>query len=455
MNSFTPRHFQRDLAIPHMLDTPRCALHAGCGMGKTSTTIAALDIMLLAGEVKRPLILAPLRVARTTWGAECAKWEQFAHLKVQPIVGDMSDRRFALMQKADIFTTNYEQLPWLVERFGDDWPFDCVVADEATKLKGFRLRQGGERTKALGRVAHSKVRRFIELTGTPSPNGVKDLWGQMWFLDAGVRLGRTFSAFEQRWFTRGRDGYSLQPMPHAFNEISSKISDVCLSLSASDYFDMPGTIANNIMVDLPTKAMSLYRDMEREMFVEIASTGIEAFSAAGKTNKCLQLANGAIYKDDSGAWASVHDAKLEALESIVEEANGKPLIVAYNFVSDLARLRDRFPAGRALVTVKDEDDFKAGRIPILFCHPDSAGHGIDGFQRVTNEIVFFGHNWNLETRHQIIERIGETRQAQAGNRAPVVVHNIIARNTVDETVLQRIETKREVQDLLMERLKRG
>lgn len=455
MKPFEPRHFQRDLAIPHMLDVPRCALHAGCGMGKTVTTLAALDILMLAGEVRKPLVLAPLRVARTTWATEAGKWEQFKDLRVSTITGSATERQQALMRKADIYTANYENLPWLIDRLGDNWDFDCVVADEATKLKGFRLRQGGERTRALGRVAHSKVRRFIELTGTPSPNGVKDLWGQMWFLDGGQRLGRTYSAFEQRWFTRGRDGFSLQPMPHAFEEISTRISDLCLSLSAADYFDMPGTIVNNILVDLPEKAMSLYRDMEKEMFIEIASKGVEAFSAAGKTNKCLQIANGAVYLDDKQTWAHVHDAKIEALESIIEEACGKPLIVAHNFRSDLARLKAKFPKARELKTTADEDDFRAGKIPLLFCHPDSAGHGIDGFQHVTNEIVFFGHNWNLETRHQIIERIGETRQAQAGNRAPVVIHNIIARKTIDEIVLQRIETKREVQDLLIERMKRG
>lgn len=454
MNVFTPRHFQKDLAIPHLIDTPRCALHAGCGMGKTSTTVAALDILMLAGEVNKPLVIAPLRVARNTWGAECAKWEQYKHLKVSTITGSVDERKAALRSKADIYTINYENLPWLVEGFGKDWPFDCVVSDESTKLKGFRLRQGGERTRALGKVAHTKVKRFIELTGTPTPNGVKDLWGQMWYLDAGKRLHRTYSAFEQAWFSLSRDGYTMVPQPNAFDEITEKISDLCLSLSAADYFDLPGTITNNIEVVLPPKAQAQYDDMEKEAFLEIQKVGVEAFNAGSKMMKCLQIANGAIYLDDKQNWALIHDSKTEALESIVEEACGKPLLVAYNFKSDLARLKVVFPKGRELRTLKDEEDFKAGLIPVLFCHPESAGHGIDGFQNVTNEIVFYGHNFNLETRHQLIERIGETRQAQSGKREPVVVHNIIAKGTVDEVVLQRIDTKREVQDLFMERMRR-
>lgn len=468
MKPFIPRNFQSELAIPHILNTPRCGVYAGCGMGKTSLTLASLDLLMLAGEVNKPLVIAPLRVARNGWSQEARKWEQYAHLKIATITGTTSERQAALRSKADIYTVNYEQLPWLYEQTKNQWDFDCVVSDESTKLKGFRgseqtskngkvfvRKGGGERTTALARVAHSKVKRFIELTGTPSPNGIKDLWGQMWFLDGGRRLGRIHSAFMQRWFKTGFDGYAVEPLPHAFAEVSELIKDLCLSLRAEDYFDLPGTIVNDIYVDLPPKAMQLYREMEREMFIEIASTGVEAFNAASKSVKCMQLANGAIYLDDKGAFAKCHDAKLEALESIVEESCGKPLMVAYNFKSDLARLKERFPKGRQLVTQRDEDDFKAGKIEVLFCHPDSAGHGIDDFQKVCNEIAFFGSGWNLETRHQIIERIGETRQAQVGNTLPVVIHNILARGTIDEVIKERVEGKRAVQDLLIDYMKRA
>ena len=468
MKLFIPRNFQSELAIPHMLDVPRCALHAGCGMGKTVTTLAALDILMLAGEVNRPLVLAPLRVARNGWGQEAGKWEQFHHLKVATITGNETDRLAALRSRADIYTCNYENLPWLYEQYKDKWPFDCIVSDESTKLKGFRGSEqvsklgkefvrggGGSRTTALARVAHKKVKRFIELTGTPSPNGIKDLWGQMWFLDGGRRLGRIHSAFEQRYFRPTRDGYGIEPLPHSFDLVCDAIKDLCLSLDAADYFDLPGTIINEIYVDLPDKAMRLYREMEREMFIEIDRTGVEAVNAAAKSMKCMQLANGAVYLDDKGTFALTHDAKLDALESIVEESCGKPLMVAYNFKSDLARLQQRFKQGRALVTQRDEDDFKAGKIPVLFCHPDSAGHGIDDFQKVCNEIAFFGSGWNLETRMQLIERIGETRQAQVGNTLPVVIHNILARKTVDEVIKLRVESKRAVQDLLIEYMKRG
>ena len=453
MKDFVARAYQ-GAGIEHLVDHDRCALHAGCGMGKTVQALMAMEILRPAGEVSTPLAIGPLRVARSTWGEEAAKWTDLAHLKVVPIIGTPDERKAALRQKADLFTVNYENLPWLVDRLKADWPFDMVIADEAVKLKGFRLNQGGQRTRALAKVAHRKVRRFVELTGMAAPNGLKDLWGQLWYLDGGKRLGRTYTAFTERWFQTGRDGYSLQPLPFAFEEISELISDLCLSMEAKDYFDLPGTVVNNIYVDLPTKAMSQYREMEKAMFLEIAGKGIEAFNAASKTIKCLQLANGAIYLDDKQNWAEVHKSKLDALESVIEEAGGKPVIVAYQFQSDLERLRKHFPQGRLLDTKRDEDDFKAGKIPVLFTHPDSAGHGIDGFQNVTNEIAFFGLNWNLDTRHQVIERIGETRQAQAGHHRPVVVHNIIARGTLDEMVLERVDTKREVADLLADRLKR-
>ena len=303
-------------------------------------------------------------------------------------------------------------------------------------------------------MAHKKVRRFIELTGTPSPNGIKDLWGQMWFVDAGKRLGRTFTAFEERWFQKGRDGFTIEPLPHAFDEVTGLIDDLCLSIQAKDYFDLQEPVVNNIAVTLPPKAMLAYREMEREMFLEIERTGIEAFNAASRTVKCMQLANGAIYLDEKAeTWAEVHTAKIEALESIIEEACGMPVMVSYAFKSDRERLLKHFKGAVDMATTAGLAKFRTGTAPVGIGHPDSIGHGIDGLQDVTNIIVFFGLGYNLEHRQQIIERIGPTRQFQSGHQRPVFIHNLIAKGTLDELVLARVETKASVQQLLLDRLK--
>jgi SNF2 family DNA or RNA helicase len=449
---FTPRPYQA-LITNHILETDRCAAWAGMGMGKTTSTLNGIDTLLMC-ESSPVLVLAPLRVARTTWPEEARKWEHLRNVHVMPVVGSEAERLMALRQDASVYTTNYENLPWLVEHFGERWPFRTVVCDESTKLKGFRLRQGTQRAKALGRIAHTKVKRFVELTGTPSPNGLQDLWGQAWFLDQGVRLGRTFDGFKQRWFRPSHNGFGVEPLPHAQAEIQDKLRDLCITVDAKDWFDLRDPIVNNIYVDLPIRARQLYADMEKQMFMELDGHEVEAFNAASRTVKCLQLANGAAYVGEGSAeWKEVHDAKLQALDDIVEESAGMPILVAYNFKSDLARLKATFPKGRAL----DADpqtirDWNAGKIPLLFAHPASAGHGLN-LQDGGNILVFFGHDWNLENRLQIIERIGPTRQKQAGHDRPMFIHNIIARDTVDELVMARVETKREVQDILLDAMK--
>jgi SNF2 family DNA or RNA helicase len=396
-------------------------------------------------------------VAASTWPDEAAKWAHLSGMRVVPVVGSAAQRR-----DAQVFTTNYDNLPWLAEHLRVRWSFTTIVADESTRLKSFRLRQGSVRAQALARVAHAKTRRFIELTGTPAPNGLADLWGQAWFLDQGLHLGRSFKAFQDRWFKTvrvGADAFAtrLEPLPHAQAEIQDRLSVLALSLDARDWFDLAEPITNTVRVTLPPKAQRLYREMEREMFATLGDgTEVEAFSAASKTLKCLQIASGALYTDDTAAaWAEIHDAKLQALESIVTEAAGAPVLVAYHFKSDLARLQHAFPPGRALGADPSViRDWNAGRIPLLFAHPQSAGHGLN-LQDGGNILVFFSHWWNLEERQQIIERIGPTRQAQAGHDRPVFIHDIVAAGTVDELVMERVQTKREVQDLLLEAMKRG
>lgn len=453
---FTPHPYQREI-INHVLDLPRCAIWAGMGMGKTVSSLVALDILELV-EPGPTLVIAPLRVAASTWPDEAAKWSNLRNVEVSAIVGTPQQRKAALRRPANVFTINYDNLPWLQETLGDKWPFRKVVADESTRLKSFRLRQGGKRAQALAKVAHNQVQRFIELTGTPSPNGLQDLWGQTWFLDRGLRLGRTYEAFKNRWFQAipGGDGYTqIKPLPFAQEQIQDALRVLSLSLDAKDWFDIADPIVSVVRVSLPNKARIQYRQMEREMFMQINEHEVEAFSAASKTIKCLQLASGAVYVgDDNKQWAEVHDGKLQALESIIEEAAGMPVLVAYHFKSDLARLRKAFPKGRHL----DQDpqtirDWNAGKIPVLFAHPASAGHGLN-LQDGGNILVFFSHWWDLEQYQQIVERIGPTRQKQAGHDRPVFIYHIVAEDTVDEIVMARRDSKREVQDLLLEAMKR-
>lgn len=763
---FVPRPYQT-MIIDHILRTPRCAVWAGMGTGKTVATLTALDALQMV-EDGPVLVLAPLRVATSTWPDEVLKWQHLRGLNVSVITGTEKERIEAIKTPAHIYATNYEQLVWLVAYWGDRWPYATVVMDESTKVKSFRLRQGGKRAQALGSIAHTRIKRIVELTGTPASNGLKDLWGQAWFVDAGVRLGRTFTAFSQRWFATARDGFGLTPLPTAQKEIQDRLRDVCLTIEAKDWFDLRQPIVTNIEVTLPVRARKHYKDMEKEMFTSL-DTGheVEAFNAAAKTQKCiaqgteiltrkrgwipiekfiqtdelwdgvewvsalklvcngyinviecfqvamtadhkvltdsgwleakdikndsaivrekvrlpyshspsgnnaeykskkgalasalfvrehdngdwdkptvkksgrqeivwvqeggnvirglglprhdgasrmdnmaqyaitlfkffrqrleklrgtrdtslrtvasrffnllaryvlnistridnrtnrqlrelhtgklpmgnssgtsqqstnkcsirhffwsnnygssgpsggikvrdtesptsaglvdrectsphkawvydlvncgprnrftvrgkdgiplivhncLQICNGAMYVGEGAIeWAELHKVKLEALDSIIEEASGMPVLVAYNFKSDLARLKKSFPQGRQLdknpQTIKD---WNAGKIPVMFAHPASAGHGLN-LQDGGNIVVFFSVNWNLEEHLQIIERIGPTRQLQAGYDRPVFIYRIIAKDTVDELVLERLETKREVQDILMSAMKR-
>lgn len=457
--NFTPRPYQ-DLILSHEIDIKRSNVWAGMGMGKTVATLTSLEYLFMAGSETQPaLVLAPLRVASSTWPDEAVKWNHLRNIDVQPIIGTAKERMAAIKNtNASVFTINYDNLVWLVEIFGEHWPFGTIIADESTRLKSFRLRKGGKRAAALAKVAHKHVHRWVNLTGTPSPNGLIDLWGQAWFVDQGQRLGRTYSAFTSRWFNNiqfpGQQWSKLEPWPFAQEQMQDALRDVTISLDAADWFDIEEPIHNIIKLELPTKARKQYQEMEKEMFLELEHEGVEALNAAAKTVKCLQIASGAIYTDDSKNWVELHDTKIQALESIISESGGMPILVAYHWKHDLERLLKAFPKGRNL----DADpqtlrDWNAGKIPILFAHPASAGHGLN-LQDGGNILVFFSHWWDLEQYQQIIERIGPTRQIQAGYNRPVCIHHLIAAGTMDEVVMERRNSKREIQDLLLEAMKR-
>ncbi len=452
---FKPHPYQ-DMMIDHMIEHKRGALWAFMGAGKTASVATAAE--LIANVDDSPwLVVGPKRVAENTWSREVLKWEHLRSVNVSPIIGTQAERLRAIRTPALLYTTNYEQLPWLVEHWGDRWPYRNVVLDESTKVKSYRLKGGGERATALARVAHRHVDRLYELTGTPSPNGLKDLWGQIWFLDKGERLGRTYEAFKQRWFQRNFDGYGIDPLPFAQKEIQERLRDLCLTVAAEDFFDVQEPIVRNRVVQLPARARRLYTAMEKEFFAELeGGERIEAFSSSARSQKLLQLANGAVYLEPgSPEWRGVHDLKLEALDEIIEEAGGEPVLVAYNFKSDLARLKEAYPKAIEVGTAQGLRDAQAGKGTVWLGHPASMGHGVDGLQDHCRILAFFGHNWNLEHRLQILERIGPVRQLQSGYNRAVFVYNIVAEDTIDEIVLERIDTKREVQDLLLDAMKRG
>lgn len=466
--AYTPRPY----AVPatdHLNAHERCALWAKPGMGKSVITMTWLDTLHnIVGESAPTLVLAPLRVARDTWTNEAHKWQHLRDLSVVPVIGDAKQRAAALRQDAQVYTTNYENLVWLRDHFqdaGKAWPFRTVVADESTKLKGFRLKQGGVRAQAIGQFAHKSVKRWINLTGTPASNGLKDLWGQTWFLDAGQRLGRTYASFEERWFAykRVKDAISGKPgivptiLPHAHDEIHARLADICLTLDPKDWFDIKDPITNVIEVELPKTARIKYRELERELFTMFDTQEVEVFNAAAKSLKCLQLANGAVYLDPErygpDKAVEVHSEKLDALQELAEETGDDPLLVAYQFRSDLWRLLQRFPDALDLSRKDHLDAAKAGQGKIWLGHPAGMGHGVDGLQEHCNTLVFFAQDWNLEYHDQILERVGPMRQLQAGKDRPVFVHYIVARDTIDEVVMARRDSKRSVQDLLLEYMK--
>ncbi len=455
-------------AMDFLSSIKRKNLWAGMGLGKTSIVETYLDIAYnVWGDSDPTLVLAPLRVAQSTWPEEAQKWEHLRGLEVVSVTGSEKEREAALKRPAQVYAMNYDNLVWLRDAYpGTRWPFKRIIPDEATRLKSFRLRQGGVRAQALAEIAHTVVDEWINLTGTPSPNGLKDLWGQQWFIDEGARLGRTYGASAERWFgyTRVTDALSRKPgiepvmFPHAQEQIMARLADCSLTIDAKDWFDLDDPIVNVIEVEMPKSARAKYRELEREMFMLLdQGQQVEVFNAAALSIKCLQLANGAVYLDPQrygpDVAIEVHDAKLQALESVVEEAAGAPVLVAYHFKSDLARLQRTFPQGRQLdADPHTIESWNEGRIPLLFAHPASAGHGLN-LQDGGNTLVFFGQWWDLEQHDQIIERIGPVRQLQAGHPRPVFVHYIVARGTVDEVVMARRNSKRGVQDLLLAYMK--
>lgn len=456
MKTFSLREWQIP-AVEHILENPHCAIWMDLGLGKTSAVLCALQRLNFIREVYPAIIVAPLRVAQDTWPEEVGKWQEFRNIKISAVVGELDERMSALQKSAHIYTVNYEQLEWLIALYGKKWPFRTVVIDESTRVKSTRVRQGGVRGGLLYKVCQLPiVQQVIELTGLCAPNGLKDLYGQMLFLDNGDRLGRTFDSFEKRWFRPSYDGYGLEPFPFAQKEIQERIQDICLSIRAEDYFDLRAPIELPVPVELPPAARRLYKDMERNMFMVIEQEGVEAFNAAGRRNKCSQIADGFAYVgEDTKEWKPIHTEKIKALESIIEESAGMPLLTAYHFKASLQQLTKAFPKAADISKKDGLAKFKEGKLSAGFAHPASMGHGIDGLQLVTNRMCYFSHNDNYDNYKQIQGRIGPVRQFQAGLNRPVFIYHIVATNTVEEyAILPNLQGKGALNDLLRAEMRR-
>ena len=444
---YEPHEYQR-YATEKIIDLPACGLFLEMGLGKTVSTLTAINELIYDRfEVGMVLVIAPKRVADDTWTSEAEKWDHLQHLTFSKILGTAAQREAALQARADIYLINRENVVWLADKLRRQWPFDMVVVDE---LSSFKSNQA-KRFKAL-RAIRPRVKRFVGLTGTPAPNGLMDLWPEVYLLDCGERLGKTITGYRDRYFYPGkRNGYTVftwEPKEGAEAAIHQKISDICISMKAEDYLRLPEQVVNDIRIRLAPEEIQKYRELEKEKLMELDGQEITALSAAAVWGKLLQLANGAVYDDDGGA-TMLHDKKLDALEEIVEAACGHPVLVFYNFRHDYDRLMARFErlSPRTIQTSGDIRDWNAGRIRLLLAQPASMGHGLN-IQAGGHIIVWFGLNPSLELYQQANARLHRQGQKQA-----VIIHRLITKGTVDEDVIKKLETKDQRQDSLMEAVK--
>lgn len=437
---YKPHNYQQ-FATDFILNQSICCLMLDMGLGKTVITLTALwQLALDSFDVSRVLVIAPKRVAEDTWPKELAKWEHLTGLTASLVLGSAAERKAALQRKAFLYIINRENVAWLVKNHY--WDFDMVVIDELSSFKSNKA----ERFKAMKKV-RPMVTRIVGLTGTPAPNTLLDLWPQMYLMDMGQRLGRFIGGFRDRFFLpdkRNREIiYSYKPREGAEDAIYALISDICISMKAADYLDMPERIDNRIEVSMSPKERKLYDDFQKDMVLSIGDEELDAVNAAALSNKLLQMANGAVYGEDKKI-IPIHDRKLDALEDLVEAANGKPLLVAYWYKHDFQRIKARFKNARCIDTAKDIDDWNAGQIPLALIHPASAGHGLN-LQDGGCTIVWFGLTWSLELYQQLNARLW-----RQGQKHTVVIHHIITKGTHDEDVMRALENKDTRQSALIE-----
>ena len=446
--NFTPHEYQH-YCIGRILDTPFIGLYLDMGLGKTVITLtAANELIYNRFAVRRVLIIAPKKVAEATWSTEAAKWEHLKHLRFSLILGGEKQRIRAVYTPADIYVINRENVVWLTDLLRNSWFFDMVVIDESSSFKNHRAK----RFRSLTWI-RPHVSRIVELTGTPAPNSLADLWAQLYLLDEGARLGRNITAFRDSFFranTHGGHFTTYEINAGAAAEIQRRISDICISMKSEDYLQLPDLVYDLVPVRLDAKAQKAYDEMEREMLLTIDENVIDAGSAAALSNKLLQLCNGAVYTED-GSWAQLHDCKLEAFTELIERLNGQPALVFYNFRHDLERLTAALTKAkkrvRALKTAADAELWNRRELDVLLAHPASCAYGLN-LQAGGNHVIWFGLNWSLELFQQANKRLH-----RQGQTAAVFVHELAVQNSRDTDVIAALQDKDATQDALIESLK--
>jgi SNF2 family DNA or RNA helicase len=420
------------------------------GLGKTVITLTAInDLRYNRFAVGKVLIIAPKKVAEATWSKEAAKWDHLKHLRFSLVLGSKQKRIRALNTPADLYVINRENVCWLVEYYRNAWPFDMVVIDESSSFKS----HNAKRFKSLTWV-RPHIQRIVELTGTPAPNGLIDLWAQLYLLDQGERLGKKITHYRERYFEpdqrNAQQVFSYRPKPGADDKIQELIGDICVSMKAEDYLELPDVIIDDIPVLLDPSAQKQYTKMEKEMLLQVDESTIDAGSAAVLSNKLLQLCNGAVY-DDTGAVVEIHKCKVEAFLELVEQLNGQPALVFYNFKHDLARIEKALSKSslrvRRLAGPQDETDWNNRQIDILLAHPASCAYGLN-LQDGGNHVIWFALNWSLELYQQANKRLH-----RQGQKQKVIIHHLVVEGGRDEDVVAALEDKSATQDRLIESLK--
>ena len=441
---YNPHEYQT-YATNFILEHPVAAVLLEMGLGKSVITLTAIyELMLNRFEIQKTLVIAPLRVARDTWSAEIDKWEHLKGLTYSVVIGTEAERLSALKRPAHLYIINRENVDWLITKSGIPFDYDMVVIDELSSFKSY----AAKRFKSLLKV-RPRVKRMVGLTGTPSGNGLMDLWAEFRVIDMGQRLGRYITHFRNNFFVPDKRNqqmiFSYKPKPGAENAIYKLISDITISMKSADFLKMPECVINEVSVVLSEKEWSVYHDLREDMVVDLKDKEIDAVNAAALSGKLLQMANGAVYNEEKEV-IHIHDRKLDALEDLIEGANGKPVLVAYWFNHDLQRIKKRFSV-REIKTSRDIKDWNNGEIPVAVIHPAGAGHGLN-IQFGGSTIIWFGLTWSLELYQQTNARLW-----RQGQNNTVVIHHIIAKDTIDEDVMAALSKKGKIQSALIDSVK--
>lgn len=439
---YVPHEYQK-YAQDFIINNSACALLLDMGLGKTVITLTSLWLLLFDYfEVSKILVIAPLRVAQDTWSKECEKWDHLKGLKISKVLGSEKERRMALFDKADIYIINRENVEWLCNNY--EFDFDMIVIDELSSFKS----SSSKRFKALRKI-RPKAKRIVGLTGTPAPNTLMDLWSQINLIDMGQRLGRFISNYRNDFFIPDKRNaqviFSYKPREGAEEEIYKRISNICVSMKACDYLDMPERIDNVVHVDMSEEEKKLYKRLEKDMILPLVDGEIDAINAAALSNKLLQMANGAVY-DELKEVKVIHNKKLEALEDLIEAANGKPVLIFYSYKHDKERIAKKFKVTEIL-TSKDISKWNEGKIQIAIAHPAATGHGLN-LQAGGSTIIWFGLTWSLELYQQANGRLW-----RQGQKDTVVIHHIVSKGTIDEDVIKAIQRKQCGQENLINAVK--